>query len=466
MALAVHECCEEIKEIGKDWCLLEALDGGTRKMRQAGETFLPKWPAEEDAAYAARLGTATLFPAWKRTVSVMSGKPFSKPLSLKDADPNIEQWAQDIDRQGSSLHTFAAEMFQETIGYGLDGILVDYPRIGPAPQGGRTVAQVEAAGLRPYWVRVKHNQILGWRAENIGGRMKLTQLRIKESYEEEDGDYGIVCKPQVRVLRPGSWEIWRAGATPSSAWTLWDSGNTSLADIPFVPLYGIRESFMIGRAPLLDLAYLNVKHWQSQSDQDTILHVARVPILCTIGADENSQLTVGASSAVKLPMNADMKFVEHSGAAIEAGRLSLQDLEQQMIQSGAELLVKKPGDRSATESANDAEGNKSDLQRIAENFEDALDQALVYTAQFARLSKPGSIELFDDYGAATLSDATATVVKDLAMAGVISKSTAINEMKRRGVLSAEVDPEQEAEKVGEEGSPLGALTDTGEDETE
>jgi hypothetical protein len=36
---------------------------------------------------------------------------------------------------------------------------------------------------------------------------------------------------------------------------------------------------MMGISPLRDLAYLNVKHWQSQSDQDTILHVARVPIL-------------------------------------------------------------------------------------------------------------------------------------------------------------------------------------------
>lgn len=34
-----------------------------------------------------------------------------------------------------------------------------------------------------------------------------------------------------------------------------------------------------------------------------------------------------------------MKFIEHSGAAIGAGRESLQDLEQQMIQTGAELLV-------------------------------------------------------------------------------------------------------------------------------
>lgn len=38
-----------------------------------------------------------------------------------------------------------------------------------------------------------------------------------------------------------------------------------------------------GKPPLIELAHLNVKHWQSQSDQDNILHVIRVPILVRIG---------------------------------------------------------------------------------------------------------------------------------------------------------------------------------------
>ncbi|QQP96539.1 DUF4055 domain-containing protein [Lysobacter enzymogenes] len=466
MPIQVYECCAEVKELRHDWCILESLAGGTRKMRCEGQMYLPKWPAEDDESYRSRLATATLFPAWRRTVSVMSGKPFSKALSLSDADTKIEEWSTDIDQQGVSLHSFAAEMFQEVVGFGLCGILVDYPETAPVPQTARTVAQVEAAGLRPYWVRIKHNQILGWKAKSIGGRMKLMQLRLLETYEEEDGLYGSVCSPQVRVLEPGRWEIWRevkkstgpsAGIATQTVWAKASEGRTTLSDIPFVPLYGLRKGFMIGEAPLLDLAYLNVKHWQSQSDQDTILHVARVPILCTIGADDESRLTVGASSAVKLPVNADMKFVEHSGGAITAGKTSLDDLTDQMIQTGAELLVKRGGNTTVVGDANDAEANKSDLQRIAENFEDAIDQALVYTAQFAGLKKPGSVELFDDYGAATLSDASASLVRDLAMSGFITKATALNEMKRRGVLSADVDPETEAAGVEAEGPPLGAM---------
>lgn len=455
MPLSVNSPNEEIEALRKQWSVLEALLGGTPAMRAAGQSLLPRWPNEEQEGYEARLKTATLMPAYRRTVSVMSGKPFSKALALEDAPRQIEDLAEDIDLQGVSLHSFAAEMFSETVGYGLGGVLVEYPRIGPAPQGVRTVAQVEAAGLRPYWVRVMHNQILGWRTGMVNGRMGLTQLRLLESVEQEDGDYGVTYVPQVRVLRPGSWETYQPTSN-GKAWTRVDAGLTSLPEVPFVPFYGLRRAFMCGAPPLLDLAYLNIKHWQSQSDQDTITHVARVPILAMIGADD-AALTVGAASAVKLPIGAEMKYVEHSGAAIEAGVASLAALEEQMIQTGAELLVQKPGQRTATEDANDAEGNKCDLQRMAENYTDALNQALWYTAQYIRQPTGGRVQLFNDYGAATLSDASATLVKDLNMAGLISRETTIDELKRRGVLAATVDAATEAAKVAEEGPALGLM---------
>ena len=53
---------------------------------------------------------------------------------------------------------------------------------------------------------------------------------------------------------------------------------------------------MRGTPPLLNLGLLNIKHWQSQSEQDNILHVARVPLLVAYGLDRNEELTVGAST--------------------------------------------------------------------------------------------------------------------------------------------------------------------------
>lgn len=439
MPIAVNDTNDEITARRKEWVVLDALMGGTPAMRKAGQNLLPMWPAEASDAYDLRLKTATLFPAYRRTVGVMSGKPFAKPLQLKDADQQIEQWADDIDMQGVSLNSFAAEMFEESFS-GLAGIMVSYPR---APAGGYRSKGDMPASIRPYFVRVKHNQILGWLTDQSSGPARLSQLRILEQAEEPDGPFGVKCVDQVRVLYPGRWEVWKE--IDKGKWVITDFGTTSLDVVNFVPIYGIRKGFMCGQPPMLDLAYLNVKHWQSQSDQDTILHVARVPILAMIGADDNTALTVGGAAAVKLPAQSDMKFVEHSGKAIAAGQSALDALEDQMIQSGAELMVKKPGARTATESANDAEANKSDLQRMAENFADSVDQALVIMGQFANVAQTGNVELFSDYGASTMGEASAALIKDLHLAGVITGETAIGELQRRGVLSDDIDPEVEFE---------------------
>lgn len=464
MSEAVDAKSSSVLAMEPAWSMLEALMGGTAAMRAAGVNYLPKWPNEDEASWLARRDVATLFPAYRRTVSVMGGKPFSKALTYGDDVPlQIREWCENVDLEGVNLHTFASEMFPEAF-YGLAGILVEAPQ--PVQSAGPVLTQEEAnrANVRPYMVRVYHGQILGWRTGMVGGARKLTMLRLKEDRTEADGSFGEKKVERVRVLTPGKYEVYRKSEKATSAgraeWLVESDGLTALSEIPFVPIYGSRKGFMAGSAPLLDLGFLNVKHWQSQSDQDTILHVARLPILTLAGGDETTSLTLGGSTAVMLPLGAELKFVEHSGKGIGSGQESLSALEDQMVQAGAELLIKKPGARSATESANDAEANKSDLQRMVEGFEDSLDQALQFMARYAGLPSGGHVSLYKDFGAAMLSDASAQLIRDLMLGGIISEETGINELKRRGILAADVTAEAEREKLSAQPPALGMLTAT------
>ncbi len=62
----------------------------------------------------------------------------------------------------------------------------------------------------------------------------------------------------------------------------------------------------------MDLAYINIMHWQSQSDQDNILHVARAPILFGKGIPEGTVVKIGVDSEIICNAEgADFKFVEH-----------------------------------------------------------------------------------------------------------------------------------------------------------
>jgi hypothetical protein len=362
-----------------DWALVEALMGGTDAMRKAGKKYLPQWPAEDQKSYDARLATATLFPAYARTVSVLTGKPFSKPVTIgEDVPQKIKDWLENIDLEGRNLHAFAADLCAEALGYGLCGILVDCPK----GMDVKTVADEQKAGIRPYFVHVRHGSILGWRAEKLNGKMVLTQLRLLELVDTPDGAFGISQVEQVRVLEPGKWTVYRKqkGVDGVETWVIAEEGATTIDVIPFIPVYGFRKDFMIGSAPMIELAHANVEHWQSKCDQQTILHIARVPMLFAKDIGE-APIVVGAGAFISATSkDADVKYVEHSGKAIEAGRLSLLDLEDRMRQIGAELLVIKPGNTTEVQTIADNEQGMCDLQRMMQSAENALDQHLGRTA--------------------------------------------------------------------------------------
>lgn len=458
MTMTVDQRSPAVDLMAKNWPVIAALMEGTVAMRAAGRAYLPQQPREDEEDYKYRLATATLFPALRRTVGVMAGKPFSKEVTLGDDAPEqIKALAQDIDGEGRSLHSFSADLMQETVAFGFGGVLVDFTRTeGQA----RTLADERAMGARPYWVHIKHAQILGWKTERVGDQLVLTQFRFTESKEEPDGDFGTVIVPRVRVLTRGAWQVWEKRGQ-AKEYTLVESGKTTIDVIPFVPFYGIRAGFMIGLPPLLDLAHANVKHWQQQSDQDDSARFARKRLLVLIGLDDDKAITASSNFALKMPSGADAKVVQGSAESVTVGRNELDALEEQMIQAGAELLVAKPGERSATEASNDAEANKSELQRIVESFEDSIDQCLQLTAKWLKLEEGGHASLYKDFAAGSLSEATAQLLLSLQQGGIITKGRVIRENQRRGVLAADIDPETELAEVAEEGPPLGTMGDPG-----
>lgn len=456
MSLRVQDTDPKLDAMAATWPKITALLGGTTAMRSAAETYLPQQPAEANDDYQYRLQTSTLFPAYERTCGVMAGKPFAKAVTVSDVPAAIEQWLGDVDGMGRSLHTFASDVFDvSAIKYGFGGILVDYTKTGGEV---RTKAEEIAAGARPYMVHIRHDQILGYRTANAGGVLALTQLRIAEMREEDDGPYGTKTVPCVRVLTPGAYELWvKRSSEGNTAYVLEESGTTTLPIIPFVPIYGVRTGFMQGEAPLSSLADLNIKHWQHQSDQDEGARFARKRMVVFTGLTSDDDVVVASNTAIRLPTGADAKVVQGSSESVTVGRKELEALEQQMIQTGAELLVAQPGQRTATEAANDAEANKSLLQSIVENFEDALDQALQFMADWVRAGEGGNVSLYKDFSANSLSDASAQLVVNMAATGLITERTAVVEMQRRGVLSPDLDPDEEVALAKEASPNLGGF---------
>lgn len=441
------------------WAVITPLMGGTMAMREAGKALLPQYPAEGDESYKERLRLSTLLPAYSETVGNMTSRVFAEPLQVGDDVPGaIQDMAKDIDRAGNDLNSWAVEFFREGLGHGLCHAFVDHPPTGEL----KTQADEKAADVRPYVVLVKPEQVLGWRSR--GG--VLTMIRYKEVIEEDDGEFGAKCVEQIRVLEPGKWRTYRS-AEKDGGWSPYQEGTNSLSRIPWVTFYTGRTGFMTAKPPLLELAHLNVKHWQSQSDQDNILHVIRVPILVRIGIQAQfdnqgkpvpPEFKVGTGQLTDLPKDGNLKYVEHTGQAVESGRTALQDLIGEMRMAGAKLLTpEKAATKTATQADEEAAQELSPLARMANHFGDCLAQLLQFMADYRSLGEGGTVEMRGNFDVDHMPEVSLPTLVAMANAGMISKETLFTEMQRRGVISDEYNWMDELAKIEAQGPALGAL---------
>jgi len=452
-------------EAAKKWLLPRTLMGGTEAMRRQKTNYLPQEPGESDQAYENRLKRTFLFNGFRKTVKDMSGKVFTKPVKLGDDVPaKIKAYAENIDLTGQHINNFAHHVFSCAMQTGIEFLLVDMPKA----MEGATRADEQRANIRPYVLMIRAEDVLGFKTRVINGAQTLIQVRIRivAAKDDPDNEFADQEVDQVKVFdRMDGGVFWRLFEKQKAddgkeEWIEIDFGTMSVTEIPLIPVYLNRTDFFMGECPIEDLAHTNLAHWQSQSDQRNILHVARVPILFASGLGEDDDLQVGAGSYTSSSNpDADLRYVEHTGAAIGAGNDDLNNLVFQMQTLGLELLIPKPGGESATGAAIDQAKMNSPLAMMADNLKDALEAAFGFMAEFMGLGKDagGSIEVNKDFGISMRDAADLTTLLAAVNARQISQVTFLKELKRRGVLMDDVDPEEEQALIADQPEPLGTI---------
>ncbi|HCC4724763.1 TPA: DUF4055 domain-containing protein [Citrobacter freundii] len=429
------------------WDINDALMGGTLYMRQLGETFLPRWPKEGKEDYKKRLAVATLLPAYEETINQNVGRVFAEPIQLGENVPDrLREFAKDVDLEGSRLDVWAQAFFSLAMQYGLSHALVDYPRVDAEQV--KTKADEKATGARPYVTMLNPRQVIGWKSKMTAGKVQLTALRIKEVVVEDGDDFGQTKVEQIRLLTPGKVQIYRkaTSADGQANWALHEEWQTSRQDITLVTLYTKRTGFMCGSPPLLNMALLNVKHWQSQSEQDNILHVARVPLLTVFGLEDGQELVIGSSSATQFSdrQKQGLEYVEHTGTSISAGKESLTDLVEQMRQAGAKLLrTDNTSTKSVDQTSEEKMQEQSPLYTMATSLEDAIDNILQIMAEYIGEKDGGSVDVRTelDVESKEFNPPAALAIQSLRQGGDLRRVDAIKALQKLNLIDADADPD-------------------------
>lgn len=444
------------------WEVINCLLGGTEAMRAAGTKFMPQHPEESDKRYFERLECNVLLNMTELTLDSLAGQPFREAINTSDdVPPAIEEVIfPDVDLQGNNLDVFCRQWFRDGLGKAFSHVLVEFPRVQPKEDGkARTLEDDRKENLRPYWVHIPPENVIFAYAEMINGVETLLQVRIMESVTSLSADgWEEVCIPQIRVLTPGLVRLFQKQKVKGGKeqWVEVEQWPTGLTYIPFVTFYADREDFMFGKPPLLDLAYLNVAHWQSSSDQRSVLTVARFPMLAASGVDMDdpgTKIVVGPYQLLASPA-AEGKFyyVEHGGAAIDSGQKDLEALEKRMSAYGGQFLVERSGNATATARALDSAESSSDLQSIVLVFQDAVAQVIQITSDWMKLGtdNAGTVDLFKDYSVAEMDAAGLTSLEAARTRKDLSRKAYLNELQRRKILDEEFDQEEDATLLEEE----------------
>jgi Domain of unknown function (DUF4055) len=469
-------------EMAEHWELLDDLLGGTLRMRERGERWLPREEAEEQKVWDRRRRRSVLYGALKRSIRRLVEKPFSRKIQVSykaaaasngagASGSGVPPWLSDLqkkaDPSGRSLTQVVRAFFEDAVAHGLSHILVDAKQVPPKADGTPyTIDDVQSQALYPRLLHIPAGSLFAWNHDEAGN---LIEIRWYEERVVREGQWKEVRVPTIWVLRPGYWERWKivkpAGNASAGKMDLVPdgSGPSLFKDrIPLVTLYTAWKAPMCAEPPLEDLAWLNLAHWQSSSDQRSILHFARVPILFWSGRTDaevtepkpGEQMALGAGAQFSDGNeHAKLQFVEHTGQAIGAGRRDLLDLKEEMEQLGMAPLLTKMGFVTATAKIIDEGDNESQAQTWIQGAEAAVLEAIELVA-IAR-KQPIKVEslqvdIFSDFGLAASRQTDAQVLLESAKMYLVPRAETLSELKRRGFYSETLDVEMACRVAAEE----------------
>ena len=276
------------------------------------------------------------------------------------------------------------------------------------------------------------------------GQLQFTQLRQLEKVSEPDGLYGEKITEQVRLLTPDSYEIHRKDK--NNKYTLYEEGTNPLNRIPFSVAYSNRLNLLESRPPMSDIAELNLKAYQIQSDLDNQLHISAVPMLAFYGFSQAAEeVSAGPGEAIAFPPDGRAEYIEPDGKSYEAQFKRLDRLEGQINELGlAAVLGQKLSAETAEAKKIDRSQGDSTMMVVAQQMQDMIDNCLQYHASYLG-SEAGSCFVNRDFLSQRLEPQEIQAYLTLYTSGSITQKTLLEQLTEGEVLGDEFDVEEELE---------------------
>lgn len=461
------------------WTKVRDCIAGSTQVKSKTTAYLPEpAPSDKNAVrYNNYLLRANFFNATARTLEGLIGAVWRKPAQI-ELPSQLEYMFVDIDGSGCSIEQSAKTALSDVIQIGRVGLLTDFPKTFEGRAA--TVAEEEALNLRASIIQYSAENIINWNTTKIGAETVLQYVVLTESHSrpknnnmlelenytlyrllalDENGNYYQEEYEQIQSDTTGPAQI-TFSMTSERVYPRYADGSL-LTRIPFVFIGSKDLKPTVDKAPLLDLAEINLAHYRNSADYEEMVYMAGQPTLIITGLTDSwisqqwkgATLTVGSRSSIQLPVGGDAKFAQITPTQI--GMEAMMQKQQQMIAIGARFVTINPSGVEAAETVKLRQsGEVSILSTIVDNVEEGYIIALGYAARFMGGDVASIIfKLNKDFFAETLTPDEARALSEMWQKGVYSLSV-LRTLFRQGELIREDMTDEEIDREIEEENTL------------
>lgn len=451
---------EEVTRLLPRWTIIQDVLGGQLEIKAKGTEYLVMPNADDQspenlAGYNSRLKRAVFYNVTGRTHAGYVGQVFAKEPSL-DLPAQMEFFADDIDGSGVQLNQQAKLALGYVLGYGRAGLLADYPQAAASEDGvvqPTTVAQLKEGNIRPTINLYRPESIINWRERTIGSVTVPSLIVLVEQYLAEDDGFKPTFADQWRVLRLEmsptgdvyTVEIFRKGTDgfESQGVNVPTGADGKPFDrIPFTFIGVNDNNSEPDEPPLLDLALLNLAHYNNSADNEDSVYLVGMPMFWFGNLSESwvkkvlgGKVRVGSASAVLLPEGGTAGILQAEGNTMAF--TNMEHKEKQMVALGAKLVEVKTVQRTATEAGMTQASETSILTSAANNVSQAYRAAFLFVGRFlgtATSDDAIAYELNTDLGIMQLDPQAQAAIVASWQAGVMDYEEARWNFRRAGLV--------------------------------
>lgn len=446
----------EYTEAAKSWQLVKDCVAGSKAVKKQGTLYLPmpdptNTDEENVARYEALLKRAMFLNVTGRTEQGLIGAVFRKTAEV-DLPDSVKYLIENASGDGTSLEQLSKESSGENLETGRGGFFVDYPPLN-APEGTRPT-RAQTAGRFAHIHFYDAFSIINWREDVIGGVRRLTMVVLAECYNDDENDeFSFTTKKQFRALtlEDGRYRhrLWHEGDLYEAPYLdvyPTDYNGKSFDHIPFHFFGAQSNDSRIDKAPLEDLAEVNILHYGNSATVEESGFISSQPTLFFTTDIDQAEfdkwnphgIQIGSTRGYALGKNGAATMVQASESQL-ALKL-MQEKENQMLMIGARIVQQSGQNETAEAARIRYSSDNSVLGTIAGNISEALKLAILdaqlYMAGTADAAKATfwlNQEFFDE----TMDAQMILAQVQLWQQGFIAKKDLRVNLRQSGIIEAD-----------------------------